>query len=68
MVTHDVEEAIYLCQRIYVMTPRPGRIATTIEVPFGAVRGPTVKRDPRFLDLRDEIEDLLQTRPEGAAT
>ncbi len=68
MVTHDVPEAIYLSQRISVMTPRPGRIATTIAVPFGAVRGPTVKRDARFLDLVDEIEDLLQTRPEGAAT
>ena len=40
MVTHDVAEAIYLSQRIYVMTPRPGRVATTIDVPFGAVRGP----------------------------
>jgi len=68
MVTHDVPEAIYLSQRISVMTPRPGRIATTIEVPFGAVRGPSVKRDARFLDLVDEIEDLLQTRPEESAT
>ncbi len=64
MVTHDVPEAIYLSQRIYVMTPRPGRVATTIEVPFGSARGPGVKRDPRFLDLVDEIEELLQTRPE----
>ena len=63
MVTHDVPEAIYLSQRIYVMTPRPGRVRTTIDVPFGTVRGPNVKRDARFLDLVDEIEDLLQTRP-----
>jgi len=31
-------------------------------VPFGTTRGPSVKRDPRFLDLVDEMEDLLQTR------
>jgi NitT/TauT family transport system ATP-binding protein len=63
MVTHDVPEAIYLSERIYVMSPRPGRVTTTIDVPFGKVRGPGVKRDPRFLDLVDEIEELLQTRP-----
>ena len=45
--------------RIYVMAARPGRIADEIDVPFGASRGPTIKRDPRFLDLRDELGDLL---------
>ena len=59
MVTHDVEEAVYLSQRIYVMPPGPGRIAEEIEVPFGSARGPHVQRDPRFLDLRDELNDLL---------
>jgi NitT/TauT family transport system ATP-binding protein len=59
MVTHDVEEAVYLSQRVYVMASRPGRIAAEIEVPFGASRGPDIKRDPRFLDLRDELSDLL---------
>ncbi|MCU1453718.1 MAG: transporter ATP-binding protein [Acidimicrobiales bacterium] len=59
MVTHDVEEAIYLSQRIYVLASRPGHVSAVIDVPFGANRGPTVKRDPRFLDLRDELGDLL---------
>ncbi len=59
MVTHDVEEAIYLSNRIYVLSARPGRIAEEIVVPFGPDRGPLVKRDPRFLDLRDELSDLL---------
>jgi NitT/TauT family transport system ATP-binding protein len=59
MVTHDVEEAIYLSQRIYVMSARPGRIAEEIHIPFGESRGPMIMRDPRFLDLRDEISDLL---------
>jgi len=61
MVTHDVEEAIYLSQRIYVMSARPGRIAEEIQIPFGGARGPLVTRDPRFLDLRDEISELLVT-------
>ncbi|MGE3619850.1 MAG: ABC transporter ATP-binding protein [Acidimicrobiia bacterium] len=66
MVTHDVTEAVYLSQRIYVMSSRPGRVAEEIDVPFGTARGPDVQRDPRFLDLRDEIEDLLH--PSSVAT
>jgi NitT/TauT family transport system ATP-binding protein len=59
MVTHDVEEAVYLSQRIVVLAPRPGRVVETISVPFGRNRGPAIKRDPRFLDLRDELSDIL---------
>ena len=59
MVTHDVDEAVYLSSRVYVMSPRPGRIAQEVVVPFGTTRGPSVKRDARFLDLRDELNDLL---------
>ena len=59
MVTHDVEEAIYLAQRIYVLSSHPGRVKREIEVPFGAERDPAIRRDERFLDLRDEIRGLL---------
>ena len=59
LVTHDVEEAIYLSERIYVLSARPGRVSAVIDVPFGRDRGPLVRREPRFLDLRDDIEDLL---------
>jgi ABC-type nitrate/sulfonate/bicarbonate transport system ATPase subunit len=59
MVTHDVEEAVYLSTRIYVMASKPGRIAEEVTVPFGDNRGALIKRDPRFLDLRDELADLL---------
>jgi NitT/TauT family transport system ATP-binding protein len=59
MVTHDVEEAVYLAQRVVVMSSHPGRIVDDIAVPFGRDRGPEVRRDPRFLDLRDEIQEML---------
>jgi NitT/TauT family transport system ATP-binding protein len=59
MVTHDVAEAVYLSQRVYVLSARPGRVAEEVLIPFGRQRGPAVQRDPRFLDLRDEIEDQL---------
>jgi NitT/TauT family transport system ATP-binding protein len=58
MVTHDVEEAIYLSSRICVMSTGPGRIASEVTVPFGA-RNASVLRDPRFLDLRDELSAMV---------
>ena len=62
MVTHDVGEAIYLSDQVVVLTERPGRVAERIDVPFGRSRGPEVRRDPRFLDLEDEVDDLLHGR------
>jgi ABC-type nitrate/sulfonate/bicarbonate transport system ATPase subunit len=63
MVTHDVSEALYLSQRVYVLSSRPGRVVDEVTVPFPASRGPAVQRDQRFLNARDEIEDLLHTAP-----
>jgi NitT/TauT family transport system ATP-binding protein len=63
-VTHDIEEAILLGTRIYVLSSHPGRVVEDIRVPFGGNRGPLVLRDPRFLDLRDEIQELLTTQVE----
>jgi ABC-type nitrate/sulfonate/bicarbonate transport system ATPase subunit len=59
MVTHDVEEAIFLAQRIYVFSSHPGRVRREIRVPFGDERSAAIRRDTRFLDLRDEIHGLL---------
>ena len=59
MVTHDVEEAIFLSQRIYVFSSHPGRVRREITVPFGSERQASIRRDPVFLDLRDEIHGLL---------
>lgn len=56
MVTHDVDEAIYLSDRIFVMTPRPAKIESIIEVEIGRPRA----RDlPDFLKLRSKILQIL---------
>jgi len=54
-VTHDVEEAIYLGQRIVLMAPRPGRIDTIYNVPLPAERNQDMKLSPEFLAMKREI-------------
>jgi NitT/TauT family transport system ATP-binding protein len=59
-VTHDVEEAIYLGQRIVLMAPRPGRIDTLYEVPLPAQRTQDMKHAPEFLALKRQILDRIR--------
>ncbi|MBI5278744.1 MAG: ABC transporter ATP-binding protein [Burkholderiales bacterium] len=59
LITHSVEEAIYLSSRIVVVTARPARIRTIIDVPFGYPRAEGVHEDPRFGELRAQIRELV---------
>ena len=59
-VTHDVEEAIYLGQRVVVMAPRPGRIDCVLDVPFGAGRTQELKHSPEFSALKRRILDRIR--------
>jgi NitT/TauT family transport system ATP-binding protein len=59
LITHSVEEAIYLSTRIIVVTARPARIREVIEVPFAHPRAESVHEDPRFGELRSRIRDLV---------
>lgn len=59
-VTHDVEEAILLADRVLVMGTRPGRIALELQVALPRPRGEDVILDPYFLDLRRQALDTLR--------
>jgi NitT/TauT family transport system ATP-binding protein len=59
-VTHDVEEAIYLGQRVMVMAPRPGRIDSIVDVPFGIERHQDLKLSPEFVALKRLILDRIR--------
>jgi NitT/TauT family transport system ATP-binding protein len=59
LITHSVEEAIYLSSRIVVVTARPARIRQVIDVPFGYPRDEHVHEDPRFAELRAQIRELV---------
>jgi ABC-type nitrate/sulfonate/bicarbonate transport system ATPase subunit len=56
LVSHDIDEAIYMSDRILIMTPRPGRIDRTIQVNLARPRD---RSSPEFLRLRSEILQLL---------
>jgi NitT/TauT family transport system ATP-binding protein len=61
MVTHDVEEAVFLAQRVYVMSSHPGRVAAELAVPFGPTRRRELLREIPFQDLCAEIDQHLRT-------
>lgn len=60
-VTHGIEEAIYLADRILVLSSRPAKIQMTIEVPFSRPRTDEIKTHPEFLAIRQRVWELLKT-------
>jgi NitT/TauT family transport system ATP-binding protein len=61
MVTHDVEEAVFLSQRVVVLASDPGRVAADLPVNLPAERELSVRRLPEFLAMRAQVEDLVRT-------
>jgi NitT/TauT family transport system ATP-binding protein len=63
-ITHSIDEAILLGDRVVVMTARPGRIKEVIDMPFPRPRNvEAVRADPRFAELRAHIWHQLHTAP-----
>lgn len=59
LITHSVEEALYLSSRVVVATARPTRIQKIIDVPFPYPRRPGLHREPEFVALQHEIHELV---------
>ena len=62
MVTHDVEEAVFLGQRVIALASDPGRVAAEIPVALPENRDLALKRSAEFLALRATVEDLVRTQ------
>jgi NitT/TauT family transport system ATP-binding protein len=60
MVTHNIEEAVLMCDRILVFASNPGRVASELRVPFPHPRN---RLDPAFRQLVDDIYGLMTRRP-----
>ncbi len=66
MITHDVEEAIFLSQRIYVLSTRPGTVRKELRIDLPGERSYQIKRNPKFQDYKDEVMGLLRLPEEEA--
>jgi NitT/TauT family transport system ATP-binding protein len=65
-VTHSIQEAVYLSDRVYVMTPRPGRNSQTYDIPLGRPRPLAVTTERRFFDIVSEIKQNIYSDVEMA--
>jgi NitT/TauT family transport system ATP-binding protein len=66
-VTHSIAEAVFLSDRVVVMSPRPGRIETTVDVDLPRPREGATRDAPRFFDLVAEVRKYLRELDEDLA-
>jgi NitT/TauT family transport system ATP-binding protein len=63
-VTHSISEAVFLSTRVVVMSPRPGRIAGTVDVDLPYPRTVETREEPRYFELVTQVRELLRKRGE----
>ena len=61
-ITHSVDEAVLLADRVVVMSPRPGRIERIIDVSLERPRGLEARRAPEFVAVTEAITDIFLAR------
>lgn len=59
LVTHDVDEAVFLSDRIYVLSPRPGRVRDVLDVPLARPRARGIVTEPTFSAVKQRCLELL---------
>ncbi len=69
-ITHSIDEAVLLADRVVVMSPRPGRIEQVLDIGMTRPRGLGARRDPQFIRIAEQITDIFLARGvlHGAAT
>ena len=63
-ITHQISEAIYLADRVVVLSARPGRVKGILDIPFERPRPLSLKREPRFLHIEDTVWRMVEEHPE----
>ncbi|MDZ8118951.1 ABC transporter ATP-binding protein [Pontiella agarivorans] len=65
-ITHDLDEAVYLSDRVLVLEANPGRVQEMVEVPVSRPRSPSQFLSPEFLTTKIHLEELIHPSPEEA--
>jgi len=65
-ITHDVEEGVYLADRVYVMSARPGRLIDEVRIDFDRPRGPELRTSPRFLEIKGHLLGVIRSEAQRA--
>lgn len=63
LVTHSIEEALFLADRILVMSPRPGRLSETVEVTLPRPRDSATRHHPEFLRMSAHLREKFESMP-----
>ncbi len=58
-VTHDLEEALYMSDRVVVMSNEPGKVKCIVDIPFERPRPPDLKTQPEFQEMRRDLGFVL---------
>lgn len=66
-VTHSIQEAIFLADRVVVLSPRPGRIVRIADIPFPRPRSLDLRYDAEFAALNGELRALLEIDSDGTS-
>ena len=66
-VTHDIDEAVYLGDRVVVLTARPGRIREEVKIDLPRPRGLDIKKSSQCHEYRNYIWDLIRSESRGGA-
>jgi NitT/TauT family transport system ATP-binding protein len=64
-ITHQIDEAVYLSDRVVVLSARPGRVKAVVEVGLPRPRRLSAKRTPEFLEFERRVWDLIETGSPG---
>lgn len=64
-ITHDVDEAVYLSQRVVVLHNAPAQIVLDTQVDLGYPRNPETRLDPKFLEIREHVWKVLHSKKDS---